>query len=294
MKIILEGPNNVGKSTIAAKISEYLNWPVKHYGADFGNTYKDWDKELSNDADEIWDRSFICERVYPYVDNRKARLAQIELIRLLREYKNKVIIIYIDADDKFIINGYKNKKEKFSQDYLDRERDCYLSIMATIENVFDTTVNWINDPQEVTDAFIKRFAKYYNLKPKQNIRFSKGYEADAGVDIYLDKDVTFKAGEITIVDLNVKFTFSSECRMAYLVARTSAAAKGLLVQSCPIDANYTGNLQAIVYNFSKEDVVYPRNSAFCQLVYLPIVNITNCEIRKNGKRSSGNFGSTNK
>lgn len=121
--------------------------------------------------------------------------------------------------------------------------------------------------------------------------FVKGYEDDAGTDVVLQKDVCFMPLSTTTVDLDVKIT-PSEGRMAILCARTSAANKGLVVATCPIDANYCGTVTAIVHNVSNEIVTYNKGEAFCQAVMLPIFNSINAKVKKKGKRSTGKLGST--
>jgi len=129
------------------------------------------------------------------------------------------------------------------------------------------------------------------------MQFERGYQNDAGIDIVLDKDVTLYAGRVQIIDLNVVYTPQSNT-FAYLVARTSAAKNGIIVQSCPIDADYTGTINAIVFNAGTENVKYKAGSSFCQLVIVPLVRDFHLEevvcIKKEGRRTNGAFGSTNK
>ena len=127
--------------------------------------------------------------------------------------------------------------------------------------------------------------------------FERGYKNDAGIDIILNKDITFYAGRIQILDLEVKYTPQPNT-FAYLVARTSAAKNGLFVQSCPIDADYTGTINAIVFNASTENIKYKAGSSFCQLVIVPLVRDPHLEesvcIKKEGRRTDGAFGSTDR
>ena len=119
----------------------------------------------------------------------------------------------------------------------------------------------------------------------------KGYIDDAGCDIKISEKVIFKAHKTTIVNLGAICTPAPDC-MGYLVARTSAAKKGLIVQSCPIDAYYEGEVHAIVYNTTDEDIIYPEATAFCQLVIVPIKTVRNVPCKKEGRRSDSCFGGT--
>ena len=141
--------------------------------------------------------------------------------------------------------------------------------------------------------FVRKYALKADVIDKaESVRFKKGYEADAGVDVILDRDVVILPMSTMAVDLNVSVT-PSEGEMAVLCARTSAAAKGLCVAMCPIDANYTGNVTAIVHNVSNQILTYKKGEAFCQVVGLPITCcIKDVQVKKSGKRSDGKLGST--
>ena len=152
------------------------------------------------------------------------------------------------------------------------------------------------------DKFDKKYAMFcekYGLQSEEEpvkvtSWFKKGYEADAGVDVILDRDVVILPMSTLSVDLNITVT-PEECEMAVLCARTSAAAKGLCVAMCPIDANYTGNVTAIVHNVSNQILTYRKGEAFCQVVSLPItccISKNDIEVKKSGKRSDGKLGST--
>ena len=122
-------------------------------------------------------------------------------------------------------------------------------------------------------------------------RFVKGYAADAGADVILDEDVVIMPMSTVTINLNVNVT-PEEGTMGFLCARTSAAAKGLCVAMCPIDANYTGNVTAIVHNVSNQILKYKKGEAFCQLLMVDIKDIETEKVKKEGKRSDGKLGST--
>lgn len=121
---------------------------------------------------------------------------------------------------------------------------------------------------------------------------SKGYTADAGMDVILHKDVIFRPLETTIVELELQLDLP-EYYMGMLIARTSAAKQGLVVAMCPIDPHYNGKVNAIVHNVSQNTVQYKKGESFCQLVIVSFITIDEVPCRKNGIRSDGKFGSTN-
>lgn len=122
--------------------------------------------------------------------------------------------------------------------------------------------------------------------------FIKGYENDAGCDIIIDKSVKLPAYRTTIIEMPVKFN-PPKGVLAYLVQRTSAAKKGILVSSSPIDPDYEGKLYAICMNTTPYDVEFKAGDSFCQLVVYPMEYAPKCHIKKPGqKRGTGAFGSS--
>ena len=153
------------------------------------------------------------------------------------------------------------------------------------------------DTKEKYDDAFEQFCSLYNIIiPYQGTivvknRLLKGYEDDAGIDIILDKDVTFMPMSTQSIGLHITFT-PEENTMGLLCARTSAAIKGLTVAMCPIDPHYTGEVIAIVSNVSNEIVKYKKGESFCQIIQIPFINTVTIPCRRSGKRSDGKLGST--
>lgn len=147
------------------------------------------------------------------------------------------------------------------------------------------------------DEYYRRFLSNLGIpttaeeQPKE--RFVKGYIDDAGVDIILDRDVTFMPMSTTTIDLNVNIT-PEISSAAFLCARTSAAQRGIQVAACPIDPFYTGNVSAIVTNISNDIITYKKGEAFCQYVQFEIIVNDNVLTKKAGRRTDSKFGGTDK
>lgn len=126
-------------------------------------------------------------------------------------------------------------------------------------------------------------------------KLSKGYAEDAGCDVILQQNVIFRPMQTQVFELNLHVNIP-EGFMGMLIARTSAAIKGVNVAMCPIDPNYDGKINAIVHNISQNTITYKKGESFCQLVIVPVVVLHGpvIPIRKSGKRTNGKMGSTNK
>jgi dUTPase len=122
--------------------------------------------------------------------------------------------------------------------------------------------------------------------------FIKGYKDDAGCDIIIDKSAKLPAFQTTIIELPVRFN-PPMGTLAYLVQRTSAAKKGILVSGSPIDPGYEGKIYAICMNTTPYDVEFKSGESFCQLVVYPMENGPDCPIKNpDKKRGTGAFGSS--
>lgn len=122
---------------------------------------------------------------------------------------------------------------------------------------------------------------------------SKGYAQDAGCDVILHRNAVFRPMCTQIFELDLQVDIP-EGFMGMLIARTSAAIKGLNVAMCPIDPHYNGKINAIVHNISHDTITYRKGESFCQLVIVPMLILTESPIiiRKSGLRDDGKFGST--
>ena len=125
-------------------------------------------------------------------------------------------------------------------------------------------------------------------------RFKKGYKDDVGIDICLDFEVQFKPFETKIIDVGTNIQVP-QGNAVMMCARTSAAKKGIIVNQCPIDPGYTGNIHIIAHNCSNDNVTFKKGEAFAQLYCFKISKIdVNVEIKKQGARNANCFGSTDK
>ena len=146
---------------------------------------------------------------------------------------------------------------------------------------------------EYYERFLSKLGIPATVEEMPKERFVKGYLDDAGVDIILDRDVTFMPMSTTTIDLNVNIT-PEISSAAFLCARTSAAQKGIQVAACPIDPFYTGNVSAIVTNISNDIITYKKGEAFCQYVQFEIIVNDNVVTKKSGRRTDSKFGGTDK
>lgn len=108
------------------------------------------------------------------------------------------------------------------------------------------------------------------IKLIKNAQLPKlGRDGDAGYDLYLLNDVTFKRG-ITILDTGICVELPKE-HAGLLAMRSSVCKTGLIIQQPLIDENYRGEIHILVENphlFKK--FKYKKGDRICSLYIFPV------------------------
>lgn len=97
--------------------------------------------------------------------------------------------------------------------------------------------------------------------------------SDAGWDIYLPEDVTFKAHELTTVDLGFGVQLP-EGYAGLFAMRSSVCKTGMSIQMPLIDQGYRGELHLLVQNSTNTDFEYKKDERVCSLFIFPVYNDT--------------------
>ena len=127
---------------------------------------------------------------------------------------------------------------------------------------------------------------------------------DSGFDLYIPEIETIPAGEIKILDLDVKCAaYETGYRLTpspyYLYPRSSISKRGLMLTNSVgiIDCGYRGNLMIALYNTTKEDVVVNKGDRLVQICLPRLCNNFTAEVVENltnTERGGGGIGSTGK
>ena len=125
MRIIIEGVDGIGKSTLCLKLSKYFESAIVHNRADTDNSYEYY-VSLHEVEHLIQDRSYISEVIYSEAFNRKIRLTNEELLALDIMYSDAAtIVLYSSNGYKFAVNNnnetveLRSKQFKISELYKD-------------------------------------------------------------------------------------------------------------------------------------------------------------------------------
>ena len=125
-------------------------------------------------------------------------------------------------------------------------------------------------------------------------------DQSAGLDLpaAIDNDVVIKAGETKIIPTGIAIALPAGCE-AQIRPRSGLAAKhNITVLNSPgtIDADYRGEVKAILINHSKEDFTITRGMRIAQMVIAKYEHVKFDEVQllEETERGTGGFGSTGK
>ncbi len=125
-------------------------------------------------------------------------------------------------------------------------------------------------------------------------------EQSAGLDLpaAIDNDVVIKAGETKIIPTGIAIALPAGYE-AQIRPRSGLAAKhSITVLNSPgtIDADYRGEVKAILINHSKEDFTITRGMRITQMVITKYEHVKFDEVQslEETERGTGGFGSTGK
>lgn len=122
---------------------------------------------------------------------------------------------------------------------------------------------------------------------------SRGYEADAGLDLRTPKAVTVPAYGSAIVDTGVHVALPRECA-GLLVSKSGLNVKHDITSTGIIDEGYTGSIVVKLYNHGGEDHRFEAGDKITQLVVMPVVreSLEQVSAFRTSKRGDAGFGST--
>ena len=133
---------------------------------------------------------------------------------------------------------------------------------------------------------------------------SRKHKTDAGADLYAPEDAVIPANGFLRYSAGLGVQIP-EGFVALIFPRSGMTAKGIGMELPPIDANYTGNIHAILTNHTNEDYQIKKGDRIGQLVVLPCLTpdfefyaseaeeqVAKEAIENAGARGDNGFGST--
>jgi dUTP pyrophosphatase len=125
------------------------------------------------------------------------------------------------------------------------------------------------------------------------------YPTDSGFDIYSTEDVWIHSFDRSLVPTGLHFNIPDGYELQVRSKSGLALKQGLMVLNSPgtIDQGYTGEIQVIVFNTTKENVKIKKGQKVAQGVLCPVVSgkwirMKQTEKIKEKDRNDNGFGST--
>lgn len=121
---------------------------------------------------------------------------------------------------------------------------------------------------------------------------NRAHYNDSGADVFVTADTVLKAGETTKVGIGLGVKLPDGYDII-IHCKSGLSSKGIWAANAPIDAGYTGEIHAILYNSTDSDYLIKEGEKLGQLVMRPVIYpefVTDL----NNDRGSAGFGSTGK
>ena len=174
----------------------------------------------------------------------------------------------------------------------------------------------MNDPKSMLESMGIDFEEmentFVNYKPDQQkikVSYSKSnesaktpeyaYPTDSGFDLYSTEEVYIDSLDRKLIPTGLHFDIPENYEIQVRSKSGLALKQGLMVLNSPgtIDQGYTGELQVIIFNTSKETVKIEKGQKIAQAVISPVlsgkwVNLVKVEDLKEKDRNDNGFGST--
>jgi dUTP pyrophosphatase len=122
---------------------------------------------------------------------------------------------------------------------------------------------------------------------------TKAYIDDAGWDLYALERTYIDAHTWAVVKTGLAFEIPPGWHIQ-IHTRSSSGKMGVRCHLGIVDSGYRNELGVIVYNHGMENFVIEKDSKFCQILFLPVPDVTILETDKlnDTDRGQGGFGSS--
>ena len=158
-KVIIDGCDLTGKTTLINKLIAYYNDPDLSYLHFSYRDRTDYDfyNAMLDKENFISDRHFIDEIIYPLIFNRKANLNTTEFAKLLDKCnKENIKIIILITDPSELLKRMRDEEEpeiknnllKINESFIDLAKHYNLQVFDTSKDSFENIVAYIGGKNE--------------------------------------------------------------------------------------------------------------------------------------------------
>ena len=165
MKIILEGCDGTGNTTLAKLLADKYGLDICHCTASDPADYEFY-KQTARKDNVVWDRHTIGELIYPFVFDRKPKIGPEDarlVLTYAREAGAKVIILTSDIDEikrRLTIRKTEDQRIMEKLEFIDKEFRHYADIFDI--PIIDTSKMTFDDIFELIENYPEPPHKFYH------------------------------------------------------------------------------------------------------------------------------------
>jgi dUTP pyrophosphatase len=130
--------------------------------------------------------------------------------------------------------------------------------------------------------------KFDNYKTPNRAHYN-----DSGADCFAAKDMIIPAGKVIKVPTGVGVRLPDGYDIV-VHCKSGLSSKGIWAANAPVDAGYTGEIHAILYNTSDQDYKIEAGDKIGQFVIRPVIYAEFVDSLDKEGRGANGFGSTGK
>jgi len=137
-KIIVEGPDCSGKSTVVERIKNMLRWDSKSLHHREGDQFERYLKEYALHPKTVFDRSHISEIVYSILWRGGNPFSEREEKILSEIIKEKMLLIFVCPKINTLKKRYQNKNfnQQIKLEELEKSREIFVEVMDQFTFIF--------------------------------------------------------------------------------------------------------------------------------------------------------------
>ena len=143
-KIIIEGPDCSGKSTVVERIKNMLRWDSKSLHHNEGNQFKRYLKEYALNDNIVFDRSHFSEIVYSTLWRKGSPFSKKENNILNDICSNNTLVIFTCPTLQTLRKRYqsRNFKQQIKLDELERSRKLFIKTLKNTAYILYLSKNY--------------------------------------------------------------------------------------------------------------------------------------------------------
>lgn len=167
------------------------------------------------------------------------------------------------------------------------------------ESIMNTFGLDIKDLEKSMDGYVPKMDVTFSKSNPNAVSPKYAYESDSGFDLYSTEEITIPSLERQLIPTGIHIDIPEGYEIQVRSKSGLALKQGLMVLNSPgtVDQGYTGEIQVIMFNTTKNKVKIEKGQKIAQAVLCPVVsgkwiNIIERDELNSKDRNENGFGST--